>query len=134
MSCCCAVTVLSCVYMLVQEWARVLASPHVLRVADACATAEDAALGAALAGKGAAFVSQAVGVCLSGLHEWQHGDTQVGSCWRGGLWGAAQHICGTLRLGSMQLSPACHLPWLSWVIGPPLRHCCALCVMWVAAG
>lgn len=58
------------------EWASLLASPHVLRVADACATAEDAALGAALAGKGAPFVTQAVGVCLKGLHEWQHGDTQ----------------------------------------------------------
>lgn len=37
-------------------------------------------------------------------------------------WGAAQHSWGTLRLGSMQLSPACHLPWLSWAIGLPLRH------------
>lgn len=55
-----------------------LASPHVLRIADACSTAEDAALGAALAGKGAAYVSQAVGVCLKGLEEWEHGGTQVG--------------------------------------------------------
>jgi hypothetical protein len=88
-----------CLCMLVQEWAGLLASPHVLRVADACATAEDAALGAALAGKGAPFVTQAVGVCLKGLYEWQHGDTQVGSCCRAGgprQDGVQQHSCVTV--------------------------------------
>lgn len=61
----------------VQEWATVLASPHVLRVADACSTAEDAALGAALSGKGEGVVSAALDACLQGIHHWQHGIIEV---------------------------------------------------------
>jgi hypothetical protein len=60
-----------------QDWAAVLASPHVLRVADACSTAEDAALGAALSGKGEGVVSAALDVCLQGIRHWQHGDSEV---------------------------------------------------------
>jgi hypothetical protein len=69
--------VVICFMVMLQEWAGVLASPHVLRLADACSTAEDAALGAAMAGMGAEYVSKAVGVCLQGIHEWEHGETQV---------------------------------------------------------
>jgi hypothetical protein len=66
----------------VQDWAEVLASPHVLRIADACSTAEDAALGAALAGKGEGVVSTALDACLQGIHHWQHGHTEVMVCWK----------------------------------------------------
>ncbi|WIA32001.1 hypothetical protein OEZ86_002854 [Tetradesmus obliquus] len=57
------------------EWAGVLASRDVLRVADGCATAEDAALMAALAGKSANYVSQALDVCTQGLEHWEAGAT-----------------------------------------------------------
>ncbi|WIA11866.1 hypothetical protein OEZ85_011952 [Tetradesmus obliquus] len=57
------------------EWAGVLASRDVLRVADGCATAEDAALMAALAGKSANYVSQALDVCTQGLEQWEAGGT-----------------------------------------------------------
>lgn len=57
------------------EWAGVLASRDVLRVADGCATAEDAALMAALAGKSANYVSQALDVCTQGLEHWEAGGT-----------------------------------------------------------
>lgn len=61
-----------------------LASPHVLRIADACATAEDAAVGA-VQGKGAKYVGQAVDVCLKGIQEWETGQPQVrcdcSCCW-----------------------------------------------------
>jgi hypothetical protein len=60
-----------------QEWAAVLASPHVLRLADACSTAEDAALGAALAGKPASFVNKAIEVCTGAIHEWEHAPVKV---------------------------------------------------------
>lgn len=54
-----------------------LASPHVLRLADACSTAEDAALGAALAGKPASFVNKAIEVCTGAIHEWEHAPVKV---------------------------------------------------------
>jgi hypothetical protein len=46
-------------------------------VADGCATAEDAALMAALAGKSSNYISQAVDVCLQGLQHWEQGGTPV---------------------------------------------------------
>jgi hypothetical protein len=64
---------------LLQEWAGVLASPDVLHIADACATAEDAALMAAIAGKSSNYITQAVDVCLQGLQHWETGDTPVGA-------------------------------------------------------
>lgn len=64
-----------------------LASPHVLRVADACATAEDAALAAALMHKSTPLVMTSIDVCLQGLHEWEHGAVQVS---RGGGGGRSQ--------------------------------------------
>lgn len=75
----CVSSVLTCwpCLCVLQEWATVLASPDVLRVADACSTAEDAALGAALTGKGVAYVNKAIDVCRAGLHEWEHGIVQV---------------------------------------------------------
>lgn len=65
------------VTLLLQEWATVLASPHVLRLADACSTAEDAALGAALSGKGTSYVNKAVDVCMTAIHGWEHAPVQV---------------------------------------------------------
>jgi hypothetical protein len=56
----------------------VLASPHVLRLLEACATAEDAAFAAALTGKSRHYVSQAVGVCLGAIAHWHSNTTQVG--------------------------------------------------------
>jgi hypothetical protein len=58
----------------------VLASRDVLRVADGCATVEDAALMAALAGKSANYITQALDVCFQGLQHWEEGDTQVWRC------------------------------------------------------
>ncbi|KAF6265952.1 hypothetical protein COO60DRAFT_771390 [Scenedesmus sp. NREL 46B-D3] len=57
------------------EWAGVLLSPDVLRVADGCTTAEDAALLAAVAGKSSNYITQALDVCLQGLQHWEAGDT-----------------------------------------------------------
>jgi hypothetical protein len=65
--------------VLLQEWAGVLASPDVLRMADGCATAEDAALMAAIAGKSSNYITQALDVCLQGLQHWEAGNTPVGS-------------------------------------------------------
>lgn len=60
-----------------QKWAGVLASPHVLRLLEACATAEDAALGAVLAGRSRDYVRKAVGVCLRATQRWLANTTQV---------------------------------------------------------
>lgn len=81
---CCAVLCRATFHVVLQDWSDVLASPHVLRVADACATAEEAAMVAALTGRGVDLVNRAVGVCHKGLHEWQHGEPQVQWC-RGGV-------------------------------------------------
>ncbi|KAF8071070.1 Tmtc4 [Scenedesmus sp. PABB004] len=54
------------------EWAGVLGCPAVLRVADACAVAEDGALLAATVGKAPA-IRTALDVCVAALDTWQAG-------------------------------------------------------------
>jgi len=65
------------VVALLQDWATVLASPRVMRIAEACSAAEDAAWTAALAGKGVEYVDRAVAVCLQGMQGSQPAGAQV---------------------------------------------------------
>eukprot|EP00879_Flechtneria_rotunda_P010231 GHRR01010697.1.p1 GENE.GHRR01010697.1~~GHRR01010697.1.p1 ORF type:complete len:543 (+),score=175.66 GHRR01010697.1:144-1631(+) len=58
------------------EWAGVLADPAVQRVADACSTAEDAALLAATVGKSHNFIEQTLDVCIRATRRWQKADIQ----------------------------------------------------------
>lgn len=53
-----------------------LASPAVLRVADACATVEDAALLATSVGKSSKYLDQVLGVCWEGLRVWREAEEQ----------------------------------------------------------
>eukprot|EP00775_Hariotina_reticulata_P006105 gene6105-6343_t len=61
------------------EWAGVLASQPVLRLADACATVEDAVLLAIGTGKSKNYINQAVDICMQGISMWEQGSVMVDS-------------------------------------------------------
>lgn len=54
-----------------------LASPHVLRIADACSTIEDAALLAATTGQSSDHIDKLMEVCWKGLGTWKEADIKV---------------------------------------------------------
>jgi hypothetical protein len=60
-----------------QDWGKVLVSPDVLRMAEGCATIEDAAVLAALIHKDRKLVDKVLGACVKGLKGYMAGKVVV---------------------------------------------------------